>query len=377
MKRITVDPTTCLASGLSTRPWENWCQTIEIADQPIAGGRQGEIYPVVHIDGHNATDLLVKIFHEGYPPELREILTTIRNHNATYGIDKCTALRALPLLLFTGTMQGQSAQGSIMRRVSGKPLSQIREDKQDLNAYINLPWADRLALCRQFVEGMHILYSLTIVHADLNGQNLMIDLAQRTLAIIDLDGGAVAGTGHVPQVIGKLEPGWLAPEIIAQLAQTTTHQKITVGMAVDLWATACGMHHLLFGMAPFFFMREQVQIVDYLTKYTWPQLYGLQGITTHNAHIFGYYERAYQQCPASVRHLLEFAFQKGYQNTRHRPTPYQWLQELGTMKVRSGQEPSTGSTASRTATSPSKPDRLIQIKKLLWDGLDPLGLSRR
>lgn len=337
MKRIAVDPTVCIASGLSQRPWENRCQAIEMADQPIARGGQGEIYPAGRIDGHSASELLVKTFHQGFPPSLREIITAIRDNNASYGIEKCTALRALPLFLFTGTLQGQPVHGYVMRRVPGKPLSQILDDVQDLNIYINLPWAKRIELCRQFVEGMHILYSLRIVHADLNGQNLMIDMTQATLAIIDLDGGTVAGTGLTPVTIGKLEPGWLAPEIMARLSQTTARQQIPVGIAVDLWSTACGVHHLLFGLAPFFFMAQQAQIAGYLARYTWPQLHGLQGIATQNTPVFGYYERVLQQSPAT--RLMEFAFQRGYLDPAQRPIAYQWLQEFGAAMAQTGLAP--------------------------------------
>lgn len=337
MKRIDVDPTTCIASGLSQRPWENQCHTIEMADQPIARGGQGEISAAVHIDGHHTANVLVKTFHQGFPPSLLEIIARIRHHNTHYGIEQCTALRALPLFLFTGTLQGQPVQGYVMRRVTGKPLSAIHDDENDLNVYINLPWADRIALCRQFVEGMDILYSLRIVHADLNGQNLMIDMAQAALTIIDLDGGTVAGTGLTPGTIGKLEPGWLAPEIMAKLAQTTARQQIPIGIAVDLWSTACGVHHLLFGLSPFFFMAQQAQIADYLARYTWPQLHGLQSIATHNTHVFDYYERASQQAPA--RRLMAFAFQRGYLDPAQRPTAYQWLQEFAAAMAQAGRAP--------------------------------------
>jgi serine/threonine protein kinase len=326
MKRITIDPSTCVASGLSTRLWEIRGQTIEIADQPMASGSQGEIYPVASIDSQRAADLLVKIFPQGFPPSLRRMIAVVRDNNNQYRIAQCTALRALPLFLFTGTLQGQSVQGYVMRRVTGKRLSDIYDDRDDHHAYINLLWEDRIELCRQFVEGMHILYSLCIIHADLNGQNLMIDMAQGTLAIIDLDGGAVAGTGIAPVTIGKLEPAWLAPEIITKLVQTTQRQAIPVGITVDLWCIACGVHHLLFGLAPFFFMAQQPQITDYLARYTWPCLDGLQGITVQNQGAFDYYKRAYAKSPVSVRDLLTFAFQSGYLDQAQRPTAYQWLQ---------------------------------------------------
>ncbi len=327
MKLIRVTPGTCISSGLSTRPWEQQAQSIEIDDTPLASGAQGEISAVARLDGQHAPDLLVKRFLQGFPPSMHEMMAAVRSNHARYRIADRPALRALPLFLFSGTLQGQPVDGYVMRRVTGQQLSDIFSDVNAFNTYINLPWAQRLELCRQFVEGMDILYSLHLIHADLNGQNLLVDMVQTTLTIIDLDGGAVAGTGLTPVTIGKLEPGWLAPEIMRQLAQTTQRQVIPVGMAVDLWSMACGVHQLLFGLAPFFFMAQQEDIPAYLARYTWPHLKGLQGLSTHNHQAFGYYERVYAQSPAAIRRFLAFAFQKGYGDPAQRPTASQWLQE--------------------------------------------------
>jgi hypothetical protein len=65
-------------------------------------------------------------------------------------------------------------------------------------------------------------------------------------------------------------------------------------------------------------------------------LRGLQGIATHNAPGFDYYERAHQQSPDSARRLLAFAFQRGYGNPTQRPTAYQWLQAFTAVLAQQG-----------------------------------------
>lgn len=268
------------------------------------------------------------------------------------------ALRALPLFLFAGTMQGKPFHGYVMRKVAGQSFGQILED--DLNAYINLSWKQRIEFCRQFVEGMHVLYSLRVIHADLNGQHLMLDMSQRTLAILDLDGGAVAGTGTAPVVIGKWEPGWLAPQIMAALARTTARQPINVTIQADLWSVACGVHHLLFGLSPFFFLAQQPQIARYLATYQWPQLSGLDGLAIQNRHAFDYYKRAYQQSPA--HRLLEFSFRRGYLDPAQRPIAYQWLQEFQRKRLEGAgvrvERPEAG--VERAPTAPAPPLSVTQ-----------------
>lgn len=106
MKRIIVEPRTCVASELSTRQWEVRAQNVEIADKPMARGGQGEIYPVIGIDGQRATDLLVKIFFQGFPPSLHRTIAAVRDNNTRYGIAQCMALRGLPFLLSAARSRG-------------------------------------------------------------------------------------------------------------------------------------------------------------------------------------------------------------------------------------------------------------------------------
>ncbi len=315
----------CFSSNLSNKPEENIARFIDVANSPIFTGGQGKIYEVIHIDGKRVSELLVKIFNRGFPSNLREIITAVRDNKDKYKIDRCIALRALPLFLFEGQYNNEQFYGHVMRRAAGESFNKIIED--DINAYINLSLEDRLQLCFQFVEGMHILYCLTIVHADLNGQNLIIDRDNKRLAIIDLDGGAVAKTGLTPAVIGKLEPGWLDPEIVLQLSGTTLQQTVNVKITADLWSISCGVHHLLFGIAPFFFIAKRPEIKRYLQNHEWPQLRGIKGITTRNDQAFDYYESAYNEVP-ELHKFLKICFQGGYLNPGQRIGAYQWMQAI-------------------------------------------------
>jgi len=212
-----------------------------------------------------------------------------------------------------------------MRRVEGKSFKELIED--NINYYINLPIETRLQFCLQFVEGMNILYSLTIIHADINSQNLMIDLNSKRLTIIDLDGGAVAKTGSSPVVIAQREPGWVAPEIFSQLLETTDQQEVNVEITADLWSIACGVHQLLFGLAPFFFINSQPDIKKYLQTYKWPQIIGIKGIKIVNNEAFGYHKRNYAKVP-KLHNFFEGSFCDGYLNHHKRISAYHWMQAI-------------------------------------------------
>lgn len=320
--RVSVDANSCLSSQLSPIPEENRARTIVVRPTQEEGS-QGKIYEVLEVDGKQRRGLLAKSFPNGIPTNLREIISVVANNRDE--VLQCPALVAMPLFLFEGVTSSGNFSGYIMRKVEGESFNTILEN--DLEDYINLPLEARLNLCLQFAHGMHILYALTIIHADLNGQNIILDTANQRLAIIDLDGGAVAKAGSAPITVGKWEPGWLAPEILFQLLRTTRLQAVDVRITADLWSIACGVHHLFFGLSPFFFIAKQPDILKYLKSYRWPQLRGLKGIATANTNAFDYYEKQFN----GTRELgksFRVSFQEGYLSPSRRIGAYQWMQAV-------------------------------------------------
>ena len=317
---LRIVPGSCMSSRLAPHSYENQASTLDLAPAPLSEGAQGKIYPVLQVDGQRRTGLLAKIFHKDIPQNLRETVALVAQNNQGHQIDSCVALRALPLFLFDSHIQGRKVGGYLMREIPGHEFNDILDNS--LNSYINLPLIERLQLCLQFVEGMKILYSLTIVHADINGQNLLVDTNTTSISIIDLDGGAVAKNGSTPIVIGKPEPGWLDPKIWEQLGASTS-STVDVNITADLWSIACGVHYLIFGIAPFFFMKVQPDIQNYLRSYHWPETRSVKGITTRNSHVFDYHERVYATVPELQRFLCQ-TFQRGYSNPSERIDASQW-----------------------------------------------------
>src|SRR5262245_21873323 len=125
--KILVRNGSCLASGLDTA--HTGASVLEIADQPAApAGAQGSIYAVIRIDTEWVSDFLVKIFHRPPPPTLKDIVTVLAEQGGKSHLHDAKALRALPLFLFDGTMNGQPVHGYLMRRMVGKRFNQILDD---------------------------------------------------------------------------------------------------------------------------------------------------------------------------------------------------------------------------------------------------------
>jgi serine/threonine protein kinase/lipoprotein NlpI len=299
---------------------------IEIEENPFSGGGQGRIYKVISINNNRVSGLLVKLFEKDFPPNLKSIVKTIYDNKNKFQIDKCSALTTLPLFLFEGEQGQKVCKGYVMREVQGKSFAKILENKDERDFYVNLPLKQRLSFCYQFAEAMDILYSLTIVHADINAENLLLDINKGLLYVIDLDGGAVAKQGEVPVVIGKCDGIWLAPEIWKKLKlfNQPSGSSINVNIQCDLWSLTCGIHYLLFGVEPFFFIDNQADVFKYLENYEWPQLRNLQGLQIVYENLFDYYERKFQEIPQSLQECLKHSIQKGYLDPKERLTPYTW-----------------------------------------------------
>lgn len=323
---ITLYPRSCFSTELSPIPRDNSAHTLLIDEHSVSDGGQGIIYPLLEIDGVPIPDQsrLVKHFpacptHPSViPANIRGIVEALAAHKRD--VDECSALMTMPLFLFEGTTSEGGFAGYVMRRFQGSRFSSVLE--RDLDNFIRVPWSKKLSLCLQFTQALKVLYDLTIVHADINGENVLIDSDRRVLVLIDLDGGAVAKSGCAPTVKGKPDPQWLAPEIWDQWEQ----QSVEVGMAADLWSIACGVHHLLFGLEPFFFIPEVPDRIDYLTHYRWPQLRGLH-IATNNHDAFDYYKQCFKRSGA-LGELFRVSFQEGYLDPSRRITAYQWMQVI-------------------------------------------------
>ncbi len=350
----------CVRSGLGLTAEEDSAHVIEIEDRPLAkAGAHGSIFRAISVDGRPVSRKLVKWLAGGFPPDLEEILNALRIHLASYPPEERVALSALPLFMFESSRAGKPFHGYLMREVEGINFLDILV--QDINTYINLPLETRLRLSLQFVEGMNVLYGCNIIHADLNGQNLMVDLENQKLSIIDIDGAAVGRADNIPFAL-KFEPGWLAPEIDRQLVGSTRKASATLDTRIDLWSIACGLHYLIFGLSPFFFAASQTDVERYLERYSWPSLKGIEGVELQNQDAFDYFERAYLEVP-DLHPLFQQSFQPGYRDPSARINPYQWMRVIRRSLL-------------KISSPPKRTEAAAQVRRYVTLALDDGALTK-
>jgi serine/threonine protein kinase len=321
-KTIDIDTSSCLYSGIGDCVTAKPPRKIEIASKAFSRGAQGEVYPIRSFGGSRQANMVAKLYFSGFPAGLPDMMHAIRGSSALEQVRTAAALQSLPSILFRGHLHGKPVHGAVMARAPGQPFSEVL-DESGFDGYLRVPLVNRLKLCHQFAEGMSLFYGLTMVHADLNCQNLMVDLKRPAITIIDPDGGFVARAGGMPSVLGKFEPGWMAPEIREAIVQKKKGIA-PVGVWTDGWAVAVGIHYLLFGISPFFFLEDSRSIRRYLSVCRWPEIRSVSGVSfrNHQAHA------AYLQHMAKVSQLhglFQAAFQHGYHQPRRRPNATSWI----------------------------------------------------
>lgn len=243
-------------------PIQSPMHSLTLIDIGLAGGF-GAIYKTVI----NGTEYAVKVFHpqsakRGYETTNQLIDKIDASSHTVEG------LKALPLFSFEGRLNNKPVQGYVTyyfdpnRYIS---LEEIIANK--IGDYAKITLDNRLLLVKQLCEALQKLESFSFIHADINGQNILIDLHRLHLILIDFDSGAVTNSDNdIPATWGKLNE-WVAPEIREQIIRKSPSIKITIH--TDRFAALVGVHYLIFMQPPFCFLTTMSHGVmqSYLTRY--------------------------------------------------------------------------------------------------------------
>jgi len=222
--------------------------------------------------------------------------------------------------------QGVAWVGADLSARGFEPLADLLEDRQD--DLIAQPLPRRLELVAHFAAGQVVRDAAGFVHADINPENVFVNLATGHVQVIDVDSGVVRWAGtELPLTTGKADE-FLAPEIInaAGVPDITV-----VGPDSERWATGLTACILLLGVHPLFFLRTlgPVAIAGYAQRYTWPVIAPHDPLyqPTNDAFYRGW-RRTVDQLPDTVTGVIQQLLGPGYTTPALRPDPQAWLDSL-------------------------------------------------
>ena len=200
--------------------------------------------------------------------------------------------------------------------------------------YARLSFEKRFLLVRQLCEALLGLDKMSFIHADINAQNILINLENLHLIIIDFDSGAVtSGDDFIPATFGKLNE-WVAPEIREQISKNPKTVKVNIHS--DRFSAIVGIHYLLFMQPPYCFVTSMSNDImrHYLQKYGWSN-------SPDNSEV--YFKGSFPAYSKMVQYLkinkkdffraLEVSLNQGYFDINSRVTYNQFLLKIKSSKV--------------------------------------------
>jgi serine/threonine protein kinase len=323
--------------------------TVDIEDLPFGGGGFGEVYHCNSINGGAVnTAQVIKILVDNGSGSARQGFNTIQKlqrkiiqkntelqQDQKKPIQDINALYALPQFSFQGTINGKQVLGYSINRLDTKgyiEFERVFEDQDLFRKYHALDLDEKLMLAYDLVEGFQLLKEISFIHADINPQNLFINLEDRHLTIIDFDSGAVTeNPSDKPSTFGKPNE-WLAPEILEQLKNTQgLVNTVKVDLLTDTWSVAVGIHHLIFLAHPLFYLKDlsigTINSYFKTSNYEWPDIDPAD--RNYRAEIpvqqYEKYVNSLLSLPATIREKLSSTINQGYLNPNLRTNYNQWI----------------------------------------------------
>ena len=359
MQKIIVKKT--ISSNISSNPLlkGDGCISIEINGSSIYNGEYSAIYKVVNINRVPVQKLLCKTYNDGFPSTLENIIKQIGKNNER--VKECKPLRALPLFLFEGSLNGVYCSGFIMNEVNGIIFKDIIENNEELSKYLRLPLDTRLKICLQFAEAMETLRQASILHSDLKFDNMMIDVTNKDspdFYLIDIDAGVTTITKEVPISEMNDQIDILPPETWKQKLKKSKGQ-VTVDKFIfdrnsENWAIAASIHCLLFGVNPSFFLKDIQDFEEYLKKNEWPEINNPVRSEFQYPKTYRSYKANFSRLFIDLQKKFKTTFQKGYYHYGNRATPYQFVTEIR-KQLKSGNVFISYTPKRHPTSTPSKP----------------------
>jgi serine/threonine protein kinase len=343
----TIELRSSLSTGID--PALESCAELLVEDAPLGGGGFGEVYRCSKVDNRIVTPLVVKIFLQGNADAARQCMSTIsilqqklrdehlkRVKTGSSLLVEYPALAGVPLLSFTGTLDGKAVTGCVARDLVAAGMEELADvqEKDDCHKqFQSIPFEGRLAMASQLLSALEFLsLKASYLHCDLKAAALFFRAKPAQCALIDFDGGTVLRDPEdEPSTFGTLE-GWIAPEVLRQVTAAKLGGNVKVSLASEHWSAACAAHFILFGCTPDFFLSEMSDraVRAYLGRFTWPEInpsfqYFRKGTGVIHARYLKWVE---QILPTELRRYFAFTFSKGYFDPKQRTTFSQWITAL-------------------------------------------------
>jgi serine/threonine protein kinase len=302
----------------------------------FAKGAAGIVYRCTQAIGKSTTaPLIVKLLRTGRTAENVYAITSlhkiIEKRAPKLSVGRQALMRGLPFWIGEIVFQGERRIALFCLDLDA--LGFVRFDHLlepgQWKHYHKLDLIERVALATSFVRGCALLEELRFLHADVNTENLFVNLQTLEAVLIDFDDGVLLVKGdELPKTPGKPNE-FLAPELKSKTRVDLTNEY------AERWAVGFMVHTLIFAIHPLFFLSEiSVNAIrDYLKHQKWPKI-GLFALL-HDVNAQSFYWHftlrelhRFEQLRPEALALMKRFINDGALTPQNRPAAREWVHAL-------------------------------------------------
>lgn len=207
-------------------------------------------------------------------------------------------------------------------------LDAVLDDPAAAAAHRQAPLAARVQLARSLASCYQPLDRVGFVHADINAENVFIDLIRMRAAFIDYDSGALLRSGGKPPLTAGKADEFLAPELIGPDGRPDA---LRVSPLSERWAFGFAISYLLWGAHPLFFLRNTGPdtLREYAANHTWPDLPASDPLfLSSNAAFYRSWLLTVADLPSGAIDCFRRLVGPGIDDPAVRPSAIDWLDAL-------------------------------------------------
>ena len=303
-------------------------------------GGFGTLYRCARIAGAASPPLVVKLLRSGgNGGAIVALHSAIAKGRIFLPTGFESHLRGLPF--WVGEVRYQGAVVTALVGLDLAALGFVQFDQvldEQWKRYRGLELAKRVQLAHSFAAGYAILEALHFLHADVNSDNLFVNMDTAEALLIDYDSGVLRVTGiEIPQTRGRPNE-FIAPELKSAAGVDITK----FDEAAERWAVGLLIHTLIFGIHPLFFLSElsHSAIVAFRKRHDWPEFDFRSALSTlrhsrhrqKDAYFYWHYNihdlGALEQLRPEATRLFKVFINEGALTPDKRPSASAWVKAL-------------------------------------------------
>ncbi len=317
-------------------------KSLSFYDDFIGSGGFGKVYKIESINGIQSQKYLLKLIDNTNNQEHAYQTISILHKKLKQSIQNTNKLVShiypellgIPFIAFNGYNEIDENQimGLIMHDLNSNDFEDFGNDSFNKRNFFEIDISDKLFFAYQLSKSINYLHDISFIHSDLSENAIWINFKTLKLSLIDFDSGFHHDIQKKPTTIGKIGQ-WIGSRYRKILSNDSDKDNLTLEERIqeENWVLASSIFELIFGIAPFFFLKDAVDQTKskYLKENKWPNIsedsqYFNKNNSITYVEIIKRIQYLEQNGLEKLIKAFEKVFNKGYKNEKQRLSSKEW-----------------------------------------------------